>query len=247
MQSINRRNTQLWLVMMSGAGLVFTAAGAIVPAVVTGGLTIGVLAMETLQDTRQQRQRRQRLQRTVNTTQAAQMAQSSAMHHPQFGAVHTLVDIGVMLDEYRREALVVRRVRSVSLSDRALRPYVVLHSSVRGDAVPTHIRFEILDVKQQPQFVYEVEHPIQRGENAIIPDYRLPLKDNQKLGHAGQWILNVWVAGYLVGAHSFTVYAATHETPASVDGEVKRADGVHEPMPLSLEDILGQQTGAPDA
>lgn len=241
MQTPSVLSKQIWAALMIVAIALFVVADVQVLAGLTALLMAAVVMLDSARSYLRQRERRQRLAKPHNMTQAAEVAQAHAMHHPNFSAAYPLIDIGLLLDDYRRDGLYVRRVRSISKSDRALRPYVVLRSPIKGYAIPTLLRFEIIDTQGRPQYVYETEHPMHNGENAIVPNYRLPLKNNEKLGVAGEWMFNVWVDGGLIGSHVFTLYAAAQEVQASVDGEVPASEASEEAMPLSLEEVLAQQ------
>ncbi len=243
MQTMSNRSKQIWLVLMAVAVALFVMADVQLLAGLVVLVVLGIAMLEMAQSALQQRHRRQRLAVPTNMSQAAQHAQGQAMHHPNYSGAYGLVDIGLLLDEYRRDGLYIRRVRSISKADRALRPYVVVRSPLKGYAVPTLLRFEIMDAQDHPQYIYETEHPLKTGENAIVPNYRLPLKNNNKLGAAGQWMLNVWIDGGLVGSHTFMMYGAAHAAGAA-DGEVKATQTAEDPLPVSLEEVLAQQNSA---
>ncbi len=240
-QQMSLRGNQIWAFLMIATMIGFALADASALAVLVAFLMGGAVLMSLLRSAAHHRQRRERLAMPKNMSQAAQIAQNQAMHHPDFSIAYSLLDIGLLLDEYQRNGLYVRRVKSVSTAGHALRPYVILGCDKKGEPSPILLRFEMIDHQGQLQYVYETEHFLRFGENAIVPNYRLPLKGNAKLGSSGQWLLNVWVDGGLVASHQFMVYATEKTTNASADGEVPLTQVSQEPMPISLEEVLAQQ------
>jgi hypothetical protein len=94
------------------------------------------------------------------------------------------------------------------------------------------------------QFVCEMEHYMRPGENLLLPNYRLPLRGNDRLGATGKWDLQAWINGGLVAVHTFSVSPSLEERRKQfgLDGEAQvRLELEQEPVPLSLEDLLAHQ------
>ncbi len=248
MFEINRRGNLAWLLMMTLAAVLFLQAGS------TGTLAfISILALLFIIFIANQGRNlsvddaisRLGIQR-FPTTPSARNAKLQASHRHDFDDYYGLQDVGLIVDEPRSDGLRLHRARTVSMDQEAIRPYLVVNAPRHGHPAQTLIRFEINDSAGQLQFVYEMEYYMRPGENAILPDYRLPLRNNERLERMGKWDLQVWVNGGLLAMHTFTVSPSIEERrrQLGVDGEAsQRIEAEYDPVPLSLEELLSQQSG----
>lgn len=185
------------------------------------------------------RHRRQR----YDVTDAAHAARLHSTYRPDFDEYYGLQDIGLIIDEQDHTGLRMRRTRTISMNDRAVRPYIVINAP-RDARHPEQVlvRFEMTDANGQRQFVYEMNYYMRPGENAILPDYRLPLAGNDRLGRAGQWELAAWINGGLLGIHSFNVQPSHAERSAKFTTEQRMQQrGIEDKPPVSLEELLAKQ------
>lgn len=168
---------------------------------------------------------------TSQAREAAQFARTSFLTEN-----FMLQDIGLVVDERSRGGLSLRRARLMSLDDESIRPYVVIHSTHYPRQVI--IRFEIRDAAGHAQFVYEMEHMMRRGENLIVPDYRLRLRGNDKLSRTGTWDLAVSVDGQTLGVHNFNMSPSISARLRVLDDGEAMLPYDEEDLPVSLEELL---------
>jgi hypothetical protein len=253
----NRRGTLVLYFIMAIAILTVIFSGAISPPLgallLVGlmgfiGLTSRSAALKNIRDampeTRQARTRAPQITRAAKTAvDRAPRSNLSILQEP-----YTLLDIGLIIDERRRDGLSLRHARFISLDDESVRPYLVLYypNEVFQDQVL--IRFEISDAAGNPQFIYEMEHRLRAGENLIVPDYRLLLKGNDKLSNTGGWGLSISVDEKVIGVHHFNLLPPVAERlrQGVTDGEVNPAARLmveedEDDLPVSLEELLGSQ------
>lgn len=243
----NRRGNLVWVLFMAMAALLFLASGQVGALAALVILSVALFLMMAnrqtpRRDTRQAHSRYQRFQ----ASNAARNSRLQATHHPDFDEYYGLQDIGLIVDEPRIDGLHLRRVKDVSLDDETVRPYIVVHAPPPGHPAHAVIRFEMSDAGGQSQFVYEMDYYLRPGENAILPDYRLPLHGNSRLTRIGKWDLQVWINGGLMAVHTFNVAPSLEERRRQfgIDGEAQvRLELEPEPVPLSLEELLMQQSG----
>lgn len=164
---------------------------------------------------------------------------------------YLIQDIGLIVDERQRGGISLRQARFMSLDDESVRPYVVIHYPQTGYARSVIMRFEMSDEEGTPQYIYEMDYTIRPGENLILPDYRLPLKTNDKISSAGTWNLILKVDGQDIGIHNFSLMPSTHQVlQVGNDGEIPREarlvmeEEAEERLPLSLEELLNQQSSS---
>lgn len=239
------RGNLVWGMFMVLAVVLFLAANAPGAAFVVGAMSLLLIMLMTGQQLQKSLPAVRPIPQRVGVSNAARVARTQASHRPDFDTYYTPQDVGVIIDEPRRDGLQLRRARFVSLDDEALRPYVVLNAPHRGHPAQVIIRFEITDAAGAVQFVYEMDYYMRAGENAVLPDYRLPLRGNTRLDRSGKWDLMVWVNGGLVGIHTFSVSPSLEERQRQlrIDGEVahQQFDFSDDPAPLSLEELLSRQ------
>ena len=241
----NRRGNRVWLVFMVLAALLFLGAGQIGALAIAGiiSLFFMMLANNTNSQNRQ-RQSRPRIRR-VAMSPSARMARSQASHLSDYDDYYGLQDVGLIADEPRPDGLQLRRVRLVSLDDEAIRPYIVVDAPRHGHPSQVIVRFEINDSAGHSQFVYEMDYYMRAGENTILPDYRLPLKGNERLNRSGKWDLHIWINGGLMAVHTFSVSPSADERRRQfgIDGEAQEYLEIeHDPIPLSLDELMSQQS-----
>lgn len=154
-----------------------------------------------------------------------------------------LQDVGVVVDERLRGGLSLRRARLLSLDDESLRPYAVIFYPPDQYPRTALVRFEITDISGEAVYVYEMEKVLRPGENLIVPNYRLPLRDNQNLLDTGHWDLQLHIDDGLYAEHTFNVSPSLSAHARKADGEIRAKDRLalqeqEEALPLSLEDLL---------
>lgn len=239
----NRRGNLVWVAFIVFAMLLFVGNGALEALLFTVGIVMFMLAVASARQIKFPQP--QRATTAKEMTAAARAARLHSSDRPDYDDYYALRDIGMIIDEQDQHGLSIRRARTLSMDDRAVRPYVVVsapHDGRHPDQVL--VRFEMTDANGASQFIYEMEYYMRPGENAILPDYRLPLKNNQRLGRAGQWDLQVWINGGLLGVHAFTMNPS-HEIRRiqfTAEGEARGKLMLDEdPIPVSLEELLAQQ------
>jgi hypothetical protein len=182
----------------------------------------------------------------VVTRAAQQATERKPQQTSLFHQGYLLQDIGLVVDERRNNGLFLRRARLLSLDDESIRPYTVIHYPEDQYPMQTVVRFEIRDAAGQPQFVCETEYYFRPGENLILPDYRLRLKDNSRLSRTGTWDITASVDGYVLGVHYFSLAPSVNDRLRSgPDGEIRNRERLvieqEEALPLSLEELLRSQ------
>lgn len=184
-------------------------------------------------------------------TAIAQEATARARGYRNFDAAVRLLDIGLIVDEQRPDGMALRRGRFISLDDDGIRPFAIVDVPAGLAGRIGHVRFELRDEDGQLQYAYEEERWLQAGENVLLPDYRLPVRKKAKeLGHGG-WSAHVIVDGGVLGVHHFNVSPsmAARRRNIGADGEIMRErvwrnQGEDESLPLSLEELLRQESRA---
>jgi hypothetical protein len=189
-----------------------------------------------------------RSDRQTEPSEVAREAMARARNHPSFDALINLVDVGLVVDEQRPDGLSLRRGRFISLDDDGVRPFAIIRvPEALGDRLGT-IRFEIYDEDGQLHYVYETEKWLQTGDNALLPDYRFPIRKKQNDLKAGGWTVRVVVDDGLLGIHGFSLSPSLRDRRRllSSDGEIRervwRTEDEDESLPLSLEELLRQQS-----
>jgi hypothetical protein len=186
--------------------------------------------------------------RRAQATEVAREAIARARSHPAYDSLIHLLDIGLIVDEQRPDGLSLRRGRFISLDDDGVRPFAIVHVPDALSERVARIRFEVRNEAGQVQYVYETDKWLQAGENPILPDYRLPVRNNTAELVAGAWTVHLIVDGGMLGIHNFSLSpsltARRHQM--SSDGEIRervwRTEEEDEALPLSLEELLRQQS-----
>lgn len=228
---------------MTIAALLFIGAGAFNALIALGVMSAALMLLGFSQRPRR-RNALQQAARQTSSSPTARTANSQARHRPDFDDYYHLQDVGLIVDQQESDGLKLRRARLISLDDKAVRPYAVVNAARYGHPAQVLVRYEITDSTGQQQFVYEMDYWMRPGENAILPDYRLPLKGNDRLGRIGKWDLQVWINGGLIAVHTFSVSPSAEQRRRQfgLDGESQaRLEMEYEPTPISLDELLKQQ------
>lgn len=192
---------------------------------------------------------RERTVRDSVPTEVAREAMARARGYSNYDALIQLLDIGLIVDEQRPDGMSLRRGRFISLDDDAIRPFVIINvPSVLGERL-SHIRFELRDSDDQLRYVFEDERWLQTGENTLLPDYRFPIRKKADEIEAGGWSARILVDEGLIGVYHFNVAPGLRDRRQHIgtDGEIMRervwrTDDEDEALPLSLEELLRQQS-----
>ncbi len=250
-----RRGIYIWLLMLGVAVAFILLAGALGTAALSAELAFAILAAYlALAFTAVAGDRLRTLQmpvpnlRMARATPAARRAAQRARSRPNYNADHAVTDIGLIVNQKRRDGQWDRRLaQSVSMDEGALQPYLTVDVPPQLGHRLALIRFEIYDQSGRPQFTRQVEQWVRDGENAVICDRQLRLAGNEDLGRSGIWDLRVSVDGALVAIHSFSMTPSTEERRRqySHDGEARsdRLEIGDEDVPMSLDELLREQRG----
>lgn len=248
----NRRGTLFVYFLLAVMILTLIFSSAVVPPV-GAALLVGYFAFVLFTARSLQLPRMPERQRPMQITGAAQRAKDRAPGGSSFLTnPYLLQDIGVIIDERRRDGVALRRARFISLDDESLRPYIVLHYPQSQYPQQVMVRFELTDSQGEARFIYEMDHWLRPGENLILPDYRLPLKGNNQLENTGNWDYTISIDGNILGVHQFNLLPSVSERvrKAGTDGEVDAVTRLQmeeqdEALPLSLEELLSsRQSGS---
>lgn len=256
-----RRGTRVMLGIL-GVAVFFVVmgglAGTVSPAVaLTAGLAYTLVAIAALTRLGPNflRNRLQEIGPSVTiasrTTAAGRRAAQRARNRGEFNLETNLLDIGLMVNERRRNGQLDRHlVESVSMDVAAVQPFVKLHLNPGTAERLALVEFEFYDQAGKVQFSHQQKHWVRDGENLIGCEQQLPLRGNEELGRAGTWDLRVKVDGTLAGVHGFSMLAA-QETPTRrlADDEVaepRRSRATisspdEDDAPVSLEELLREQ------
>lgn len=250
----SHRGTLVWLLIV-GLALALTLVAGNVPTLVGAGLLLAYLALvaaiargvdiSTLVEALPQRRAP-----ALEPSEVAREAMARARSHPRYDAVVRLLDIGLIVDEPRPDGLALRRGRFISLDDDGIRPFATIYVPEPLASRVGRVRFELRDESGKPQYIYEADKWLQPGENAILPDYRLPIRRNQQgMLQPGAWTVHFEVDGGMLGIHSFslTPSLAMRRRQMAADGELRERvwrsqDEEDVSLPLSLEELLRQQS-----
>lgn len=246
------RGTLVWLFIVGAALAVTLAAGAVSTGIgaallvvymllalaVVRGVPVGAV-MDALQD---------RGAPDVTPSEVAREAAARARSMPDFDALIRLLDVGLIVDEQRPDGLSLRRGRFVSLDDDGVRPFMIINVPEGLGERLARVRFEIRDDAGNVHYAYEEEEYLAAGENALLPDYRLPIRKRAQEISPGGWTLRVMVDNGMLGIHNFNMSPSlsARRQMMSPDGEmherVWRTHDEDESLPLSLEELLRQQS-----
>jgi hypothetical protein len=249
-----RRGIYIWLMMLGVAVALVVLAGALGTAALSAEVAIAIMAayvamaLVAVAGNRLQHLQvpRPNLRAAVRTTPAARRATQRARSRPGYNADHAITDIGLIVNQKRRDGRWERHLaQSVSMDEHAIQPYMTVDVPPNLAQRLALIQFDIYDQAGRPQFSRQVEQWVRDGDNSIICDRQLPLARNESLGRSGIWDLRVAIDGALAAIHSFSVTPSTEEQRRQFtdDGEAvgERLEIADDDLPVSLEDLLREQ------
>jgi hypothetical protein len=248
----SHRGTLVWLFIV-GMALGLTLIAGEVPAAAAAALLAGYLALAWMVVRNVQLGNLinvlpSRMTRQPQPTEVAREAVARARNHPKYDSLVQLLDTGLIVDEQRPDGLALRRGRFITLDDDGVRPFAILHvPEVLGQRM-ARFRFELRDESGHPQYVYETEKWLDAGENVVLPDYRLPIRNHKTGIIPGGWSSHVMLDDRMLGIHSFSISPSVAERlrQVSSDGELRervwRTPEEDDSLPLSLEELLRQQS-----
>jgi hypothetical protein len=233
-------------------------AGTVAPAIaLTAGIAYALIAAVALSNLRPNllRDRLQEIGPAVTianrTTPAARRAAQRARNRGEFSLETNLLDIGLMVNERRRNGQLDRHLatESVSMDSAAMQPFVKIHLNPGTAERLALLEFEFYDQSGKVRFSHQQKHWVRDGENLIACEQQLPLRGNDDLGRAGTWDLRVKVDGTLAGVYGFSMLASqeTGRRLAEDDAVEQRRDRmtINSPdendAPISLEELLSEQ------
>ncbi|MBN2304105.1 MAG: hypothetical protein JXQ72_06505 [Anaerolineae bacterium] len=248
----SHRGTLVWLLIVGLALVLSLGTGNISTAV--GGVLLAVYLLLVLMVTRSG-QLGALLEglslpgtREPESTEVAQEAMARARRYPDHDTLVRLLDVGLIVDEQRPDGTSLRRGRFISLDDDSIRPFATVHVPEGLSERLSLVRFEIRDDNGELQYAYEAEKWLMMGENALLPDYRFPVRKKADAIQPGNWTAHVIVNGGILGVHKFNLSSslAARRRLMSSDGELRervwRTPEANESLPLSLEELLRQQS-----
>ncbi len=246
------RGTLVWLLIVGAALALTLAAGAISTGV--GALLIALYlllslvvlrgsSIDSLRDALPKREATPAV-----PSEVAREATARARNLPDFDSLIRLLDVGLIVDEHRPDGLSLRRGRFISLDDDGIRPFMIVHVPAGlGDRL-ARVRFEIRDDTGKVHYAYEDDAYLQTGENTLVPDYRFPIRKRADGIAPGAWSLRVMVDDGILGVHNFNMSPSLEARRRLMgsDGELRdrvwQSHGEDESLPLSLEELLRQQS-----
>ncbi len=179
---------------------------------------------------------------------AARRAAERARVHPEAGYETdvTLLDVGMLVNERRRDGSWSRRItqRSAALDDEFLQPYVKLFVPAGSGERHATLTFEFYDRSGRLQFSHSMEDYLRTGENLILCERQLALRNAQQQMRVGTWDLRVKLDGVLIALHDFSMAStsgAPRYAPADRLGGSDDADRYEDAPPVSLEELLREQ------
>src|SRR5262249_41944545 len=144
---------------------------------------------------------------------AARQATQRARSRPTYGNDAALTDVGMIVNERRRDGQWNRHLAQViSLDDDAIQPYAAVHADAQRSNRLSIVEFDIFDQAGRQRFSRHCEQWIREGNNLVVCDRQLPLQQlsNENV-RSGVWDLRITVDGSLVGIHSFTMMPSTED------------------------------------
>ena len=248
----SNRGTYVWLFIVGVALLLAMLAGdmplAAAAALLAGYLLLAVAITRNFAVGNVVQQFTERTNNKAESSETAREASARARTSPDYEEIVQLLDIGLIADEQRPDGMSLRRGRFISMDDDGIRPFAIVQVPPLLAEQICRVRFEIRDEKGEMQYVYEDEKWLQAGENALLPDYRLPIRGNKNELQPGAWNVSAIIEGGLIGVHNFslTPSLAARRRNISSDGEIRervwRSQEEDESLPLSLEELLRQQS-----
>ena len=187
--------------------------------------------------------------REAEPTETAREASARARSFPNYDPLIRLMDMGLIVDEQRPDGLSLRRGRIISLDDDGIRPFAIVHVPEVLSGRLARVRFELRNSSGKLEYVFEEDKWLQDGENILLPDYRFPIRKKATELESGGWSARVIVDGGVLGVQHFNLSPSLvmRRRQMSSDGEILRervwrSDDDDESLPLSLEELLRQQS-----
>lgn len=247
-----RRANYIWLVLLGLAVAAVMLSGAASP-IVSGVVAVAYLAVLAYAMASGVNWKRVRSAipsvSFTPATVAGKKATQQARSQPGFSSDHMLTDVGLIANTRQSGNLNMRLAQIVSHDDDAIQPYARIHVPGKMGQRLALVKFEIFDHSGQIRFSHEMEQWMREGNNTILCDRQLPLRDDDSLSRSRVWDLRIMVDGALAGIHSFNVVPSTSERRRRLasDGEIvsdisRSTDEEEEARPLSLEDLLREQS-----
>ncbi len=223
-----QRGTMVWLSMMGGI-IGLTAILELVTAPLLSVILVGGygLLLAALFATDRLRALQQAIPKAIpnltvaaRATPAAREAVARARRLASASTPEIVTDVGMIVNERTSGGqLRPKAITSViSLSEQGTQPFVKLNVPPQRSHRTALIKFDIIDREGKTQFSREVQQFVQDGENLITCDRQLPLRDNDRLGRAGAWELQVTVNGTLAACYTFTTTPAGTRSASSASG-----------------------------
>lgn len=183
---------------------------------------------------------------SVRMSGVARRAAERARAHPDagYGTELTLLDVGMLINERRRDGGWDRRIaqEAAALDDEFLQPYVKLFVPLGSGERHATLTFEFYDRAGRLQFSHSMEDYLRTGENLILCERQLALRGAEQPMRAGTWDLRVKVDGVLVALHDFSMSSARGAArPAPSERLSSASDDYEEAPPVSLEELLREQ------
>lgn len=197
--------------------------------------------------------RSQSLAATSRVTNAARRASGRAKAHSEYGMGTDilLLDIGMLINARRDDGKWNRRIaESVALDDEFIQPFIKIHVPLELAERHTTLEFEYYDRAGRLQFSHSMEDYLRAGENLILCERQLGLKNASEQMRVGTWDLRVKVDGVMLGMHDFSMSSARDTGSAEERAERQQVvsasrlsyeDAEDEGAPVSLEDLLREQ------
>src|SRR5258706_1403855 len=252
--SRSRRGTYIWLLMLGFAVALVVLAGALGTAtgisaqlafVLVAGYLLLALASLARFALPKVNLSMPRISSAIRMTPAARQATQRVRNRPNFAHDAALTDIGMIINERRRDGQWNRHLAQVvSLDDDAIQPYAAIYAAADHSNRLAIVEFDIFDQAGRQRFSRHCEQWIRDGINLIVCDRQLPLQQvSDENVRSGVWDLRITVDGSLAGIHSFTVTPSTEDRRRqfSNEGEAEMSDMVDNDAPVSLEDLLRER------
>jgi hypothetical protein len=199
---------------------------------------LGALAEDVLR-------RKTTLTAAARMSGAARRAAERARVHPEagYGTEVTLLDVGMLINERRRDGSWDRRITqsSAALDDEFLQPYVKLFVPAGSGERHATLTFEFYDRSGRLQFSHSMEDYLRTGENLILCERQLALRNAEQPMRAGTWGLRVKLDGVLIALHDFSMASAGAARPRPVEPLREEENYYEEAPPVSLEELLREQ------
>lgn len=116
-----------------------------------------------------------------------------------------LLDIGLIATNRSQGGPALQRTNSLHTDQIAVRPYLRLRLPHNFYERHASLRFLFKDPTGVEIFIHEQESWLTLGEQDVIPTHQMPISNNEKLNHLGEWILEVFLDDRLIAEHNFRI------------------------------------------